>query len=406
MQSKMPDGKGKLTKVHGLVLRELLKGRTQREIAGDEKTGVTAIGMRFAKMKRFLNPKTLKRVEEARKARQDQLTDQDRRILASTLQGKSAAQVAREESLPSRLTVRSKLRKIRKLDPQATKRLYPKLTKVHGAIIRLRLQGKNYPEIASELGYNHSNTVRVKLMTALKFLHPKTLERLHIGERSPTNITRRQRIVEEFFKQIYKRSTRGAINATGRALGEDRKLVKHHLRMAGINSTGEIQRQRFGFLLKVAGTMHLPARIAQQQLGVKQNTLSRYRKRVEAGEHLHGPLELVESPEAQQWWDMKMPEVREEGAGSARINLAVRNETVEKDLKLIEHSRKAAREEARRHHPDIPGNASDAKARANFEASMKLMTRLKKASERYKAKEVEFREKYGLPVPEFLKNKR
>ncbi len=303
----MPGGKSKLTKAHGLVLRDLLKGRTQGEIARDEKVGVTGIGMRLATMKPFLDPKTLKRIEEARKARQNQLTEQDRRILAKTLAGKSAAQVAQEESLDSKETVRSALRKIRRVDPQAAKRLFPRLTRKHGDIIRLRLQGKNYTEIAQVLGYKSSQVVRNKFLALLKYLHPRTVERLHVGEKIPANVSLRQRIVEEFYRQLNRHLTRGTMNATARVFGKDRHIIKHHLGMAGINFAGEIQRQRFNFLLRVAETMHLPNRIARQQLGVSQSLLNRYRKRVEAGEHLPGPLELVEKPEAQQWWDMQMP---------------------------------------------------------------------------------------------------
>ncbi len=376
----MPGGKGKLTKAHGLVLRELLKGRTQSEIAQDEKVGINAIGMRLAKMKPFLDPRTLKRIEEARKARQNQLTDQDHIILAKTLAGKSAAQIAEEEPLISRETVRSRLRKIRAVDPQIAKRLYPRLTRAHGDIIRLRLQGKNYAEIAQELGYKSNQNVRTKFMGLLKYLHPNTVKRLHVGERFPENAILRQRIVEEFQRQLKKHLTRGAINATARVFGKNRKNIKHHLGMAGINSTGEIQRQRFNFMLRVAETMHLSHRIALERLGItSKSLLNKYRKRVQAGEHLPGPLELVEKPEAQQWWDMQMPAIREEGEGRARINLTVRNETVQKDLKFFDAAIKAVVLQAARNHEDKAGT----RKRAKFDEAIRKRDRLRKAKKRY-----------------------
>ncbi len=402
----MPEENVKLTGKQLALLAKLFKGSSHTAIGNAEGVTSTTIGNRFAKMKPLLDQKTLMQIESARKTRQTQLTEQDRRILQMAISGKSAREIAEKEGMRSRYSVRNRIRIIkRQLDPKTAKALYPRLTKKHGDIIRLRLAGHNYVEIARKLKYNHNQTVRAKLKATVPLLHPRTVERLQIGTRvTPASVKTRQKIVGEFLKQLSRfPHGKGAIAATSRAFDKHRHVVTHYLRKAGINPTSEIQRRRLEFALKVAETMHLPVPEVKRRLGVAtQETITRYRKMVQRGEHLHGALELVEKPEAQQWWDLKMPEIREEISGLARINLTVRNETVAKDLELFRTAIEATKKEAVKWHDDKLENRGNEQARENFKKAVKTRDALRKGLARYKEREKAFRTKYKLPVHESL----
>ncbi|MFH0713651.1 MAG: sigma-70 region 4 domain-containing protein [Candidatus Micrarchaeota archaeon] len=392
--------KASLTKKHGAVIRGLLEGLNQAQIAEREGVSNNTISQRFVKLKPFLSERTLTRINRVRA-----LSPEVMQIVALKISGKSARQIAEQLGM-KRDNVQSRINRAKKfLDTATLRRLNPRLTKKHGDIIRLRLAGKNYKEISNELGYNSGNAVYATLKTVLKYLHPRTIARLAIGIRTtPSRLATRQKIVDVFFAQLKGFKTgHGAVTATGKFFGVDRTAVKHSLKLAGVNVAGELQRKRLALDIQVSETMHLPVSQVAKQLEIRSDLVSRYRTRVRRGEHLRGALELVEHPDAQQWWNITPPGVSDAEVGPGRVNLTIRNETVQKDLQLFSDLAKQARSEARKWHPDNRETRDHPKRVEFYSRALASARKARAARSRYAAKEVAFREKYKLPVPSFLK---
>ncbi|MDP3742137.1 MAG: hypothetical protein Q8R15_02365, partial [Candidatus Micrarchaeota archaeon] len=248
-----------------------------------------------------------------------------------------------------------------------------------------------------------------RLRQVVRTLDPQVAEKLSLANIGGTYQTmrgaaNREKVTRVFLEEIDRYPHPFLIlKRTAQRTGLENNVLFHHLRRAGINWRAELHRRHIAFALRVAESMHLPQEEAAHKLQVSRRTIKNYRTRVQRGEHLQGALELVENPDAQQWWDLTMPEVSDAlSSGPAKLNLTVRNQTVQRDLELLEQARKVAKQEAFRHHFDKPENRN-AVSEAKFRSVTKLITKLKRAVVRYRERELKFREKYRLPIPVFLK---
>jgi len=277
------------------------------------------------------------------------------------------------------------------------------LTKKHGDVIRFRLQGFTFEQIAGLLGIN-SSAARQRFVRAKEYLHEKTLARIELANKRKRNSYERE--TERFFIELNKNPIPGgALTRTAIAFGLPITTLRRGLVAAGVNVRGEFQRKELEFALKVAATMDEPIKVVQEKLGgVIERTIYYYRKRVREKKHLQGALELVENPEAQQWWEIKMPLVLEEnGVGTTSINLTVRNETVQKDLALFDATIQEAKAEMIRWHPDREQNWDNPNAAVSFRKANERYKKLKRAKKEYMENERKFREKYVLPLHELIK---
>ncbi len=274
-------------------------------------------------------------------------------------------------------------------------------------IVSLRLSGKPLRQIARETGLSHE-MVRQRLKKAAAQMGAKEAEKLAVnGTRAAhTNISSmvaRQKVVDAFLEELNRSHTpKGVLKKAAARIGfRDPTSITHHLVHAGINYRGEIQRRRLALAIRVEGTMHLPRKTTARQLRIPIHTLDDYRSLVKKRRHLTGALELANSPEAEKWWDLKVPAVPSGPGINGRINLTMRNKTVQKDLKLFEDSIKAARRKLASQHPESRGGESH--NLAAFVKATKTLKALRDAHKRYKERETKFRQKYSLPIHEMLK---
>ncbi len=340
------------------------------------------------------------------------LSRQQRTVLAGRLSGKSFSQIAREEGKHRSTTLKLFKRLEPFLSPNVRARLSEAAaaTKLSGGdeLVRLRLGGNSFAKIAAQVKLSR-RTVSRRLRQVARTLDPQVAAKLALANIGGTYQTtrgaaNREKVTRVFLEEIDRYPHPFLIlKRTAQRTGLENNVLFHHLRRAGINWRAELHRRHIAFALRVAESMHLPQEEAAHKLQVTRRTINNYRTRVQRGEHLQGALELVENPEAQQWWDLTMPEVSDSlSSGPAKLNLTVRNQTVQRDLELLEQARVVAKQEAFQHHPDKPENRN-AVAEAKFRNVTKQITRLKQAVASYRERELKFREKYRLPIPVFLK---
>lgn len=274
------------------------------------------------------------------------------------------------------------------------------LTKKHADAVRLRLRGHTYAEIAEKLGLGGETAVAGRLKAASRFLHPKTIARLSGRRTNVGMVAKRQEAVELFLRGLANATPvdlsshfapeGGLVARVARELDVPKTTMGHRLRAGGVNPIAEIQRKRLDFMLIVEATMDRPVKEVMAKLKCSKPTVNKYRRLVREGRHVTGALELVESPEAEQWWDIRVPTVR------GRINLTVRNETVRKDLAFFDNSIAKATEIQTRNHPDKkPG---DVEAVDRFRRAGQNKERLQERRAEYIDKERQFRKRLGIPL--------
>lgn len=269
----------------------------------------------------------------------------------------------------------------------------------HGIVIRLKMAGFGFKTIGSVLGVSGQRAHQI-FGKVRPHLHPKTFCRMRPKEGARPDIERRQTVVAVFFEELNARPLpAGVIVRTAKRVWMSYGVARRFLKRGGIHTTAEIARRRFDFILAVAATIEEPFHSTREKLQVEKTTLIRYRKMVREGRHLQGPIELVESPEAQQWWDIRLPGISEgTPVGKGRVNLLVRNETVRKDLDLFDRAMEEARKRMRFWHPDAQRNWGNPKALRHFQNTNTQWQKLRAAKERYRVKEREWRRKLGLPL--------
>ncbi|MBI4124475.1 MAG: hypothetical protein HY609_04345 [Deltaproteobacteria bacterium] len=347
--------------------------------------------------------------------------------------------------------------------------LPPSLTPRQAKIVRLRLEGLSLAKIATRLKTKWRN-VADSLNSILLRLDEATIENLlsvekGLAEKRKANLGRRGQMVAKFFAELHRfPSPLGALKRTAGFFSISTSSVRRQLARAGIHVTGEIQRRRIAFDLQVALTLYQSVHQAARDLGVDRTTIRQHRKVVLTGKHLQGAIELVEGPEAKEWWDFEMPGVQTGGtvafagkinlqvrdetvatdrqhrkivltgkhlqgaielvegpeakewwdfkmpdvqtggtvAFAGKINLRVRDETVAKDLKLLQRSLKETRRLIYQAHPDRSDNHTRAENGEIIRRLMQQYASLKRAKRRYIEKELAFRERYRLPIPKIL----
>ncbi len=279
-----------------------------------------------------------------------------------------------------------------------------KLTKKHGDVIRLRLAGKSYSQIAARGGYSR-NAVIGLFNKANPFLSARTLKRIAIaspksgpskassrmGVRLPSSVLQRTRDI--FFEELGNGVFKGSLKKAAKRLHVHSRTVMRRLAMAGISTAAEHQRCRLNFALKVQRTMHLPLSQAARLLESTPRSINNYRKLVRQGKHLQGAIvpvpraELVQNPG--EWHSV---------SSNARINLALRNRAVEERLALFDKLIVAARKKMVAHHPDKPRTSA-----SKFQKAFQRREQLRRAKQRFIEQETRFRKSYDLPLHHLLK---
>ncbi len=278
-----------------------------------------------------------------------------------------------------------------------------KLSKKHGVVVRELLQGKTFRQIAEVTGISRTSAhQRWKWIEPR--LHEKTLQRIRqaaIGRRVP--LSYRQQVVDHFLKHLAESpGARGVFTKTENHFGVGRNTLIRHLILSGVNPVAEVQRRKLQILLRLAKLRRLTHKRAAGRFGVSPTAIARWRNWIAKGKHLQGALEMVESPESHLWWDIAVPGVSSSSSpffypGSGRIDIGVRNKTIEKDLALFDESTRAARNEMAKWHPDKPENRTE-KSKKLFDRASQHWLKLKRAKGRYVEREKKFRKKYGLPM--------
>ncbi len=333
------------------------------------------------------------------------LTEKHVRVLRGRSRGLTFAQIAKREDV-SESTIMRRFGEIRPFLHRLTLKRLEKPDHAEKAVA-LRLGGKTLRQIGDELALSRDKVHQI-LKKAADTMPKEDAKRLAVGGTRirPSRVTyipTRQKAVRVFFEEINRfPNPYGTMQRARQRSGLEK--ITRHLTLAGINWKGEIQRRRLALALKVANTMHSPREQASTQLQIEKSTLGRYRQMVREGRHLTGALELVSSPEAGEWWDLKMPEISEgDPHGGGRINLKMRNNAVQSDLKTFKDAIELAKQEMGKYHPDK--QSTEAKAGQLFKRAYKTRNALRKALARYKQRELQFRTRYGLPVLKILKAK-
>lgn len=268
------------------------------------------------------------------------------------------------------------------------------LTPRHQRVVELRLQGKDYRQIAKEVGEIRHSAAQGLLQRALRFLDEPTRRQLTERRMGPRpDQKKRERVVKIFFRELERGPTpHGVLRRAARYARMNYFTYSSLLRRVGVHVRGEIQRRRLDFALKVAATMEQPFEKTRKDLGVSHGTLAHFRRLVRGGRHVRGAIELVKHPKAEQWWEL------DSSFFSGRVNLSVRNRSVSGDLQLFDDSIAEARRLMGRWHPDKPANQQNPIAPQHFRAASERYSELLESRGRYVVKEIAFRRRFGLPM--------